>query len=43
MCPASSWGGTFNESKTFSEAHVREVQDHQAQGQDYGNLREPQA
>ena len=36
-------GGTTNESKTFREAHVREVQDHQAQGQSHVHLREPQA
>ncbi len=30
-------------SQTFREAHVREVQDHQAQGQSHGHLREPQA
>ena len=31
------------ESKTFSKAHVREVQDNQAQGQSNGNLRKSQA
>ena len=32
-----------HESQTVCEAHVREVQDHQAQGQSHGHLREPQA
>jgi hypothetical protein len=36
-------GGNTNESQTFREAHVREVQDHQAQGQSHGHLREPEA
>ena len=31
------------ESKAVREAHVREVQDHQAQGQGHGYLRKPQA
>ena len=33
----------YHESKTVREAHVREVQDHQAQGQSHGHLRKPQA
>ena len=33
----------YHESKTVREAHVREVQDHQAQGQSHGYLRKPQA
>ena len=36
-------GGYHYESKTVREAHVREVQDHQAQGQSHGHLRKPQA
>ena len=32
-----------NESKTVREAHVREVQGHQAQGQSHGYLRKPEA
>ena len=32
-----------HESKAVCEAHVREVQDHQAQGQSHGHLRKPQA
>ena len=31
------------EGKTVREAHVREVQSHQAQGPCYGNLRKPEA
>ena len=31
------------ESQTFSKAHVREVQSHQAQGKSHGHLREPEA
>ena len=31
-------GGYRYESKTVCQAHVREVQDHQAQGQSYGHL-----
>ena len=31
------------ESKTVRQAHVRKVQDHQAQGQSHGHLRKPQA
>ena len=30
------------ESQTVCQAHVREVQDHQAQGQSHGHLRKPQ-
>jgi hypothetical protein len=31
------------EGKTVRETHVRKVQDHQAQGPRYGNLRKPEA
>ena len=34
-------GGYANESQAVSEANVREVQSHQAQGQGNGYLRKP--
>ena len=37
-----SSGGFNNESQTVREAHVREVQSHQAQGQSHGYLRKPE-
>ena len=36
-------GGYNNESQTFGEKDLREMQNHQAQGARDGNLREPEA
>ena len=36
--PFKAFKEVYYESKAVREAHVREVQDHQAQGQGHGNL-----